>query len=167
VRYRLAAGDRALRSFSNREAETHFRSALRILERAPHSHDHDEWELRALEGLRIVLTAVKGQGFEELAALLNRAAELCRRLGRDAQLCGMLRANAGHHFFLADMRKATALALEAVAIAASANDRAQLAFSQVSLGAAYFWVGPAYRKPRGVGASTKLQFRTIRRAGAS
>jgi hypothetical protein len=135
------AGERALRSFSNREAESHFRSALRIIGKLPHSRTRDEHELQATQGLHIAISAIKGVGFEELAAILDRTGRLCRLLARDAELADTLRINALHHTYVGDMRRAYDFAAESVSIAVRTNDPAQLALSRGILGTVYYWMG--------------------------
>jgi DNA-binding winged helix-turn-helix (wHTH) protein/tetratricopeptide (TPR) repeat protein len=143
VRYLLVAGERALRSFSNHEAETHLRSVLRIIEKMPQTEERYNLELRAMKGLHVAVSAVRGIGFGELGLLLARTGELCRRLGRRAEFIHTLWANAHHHMYLGNMHKAVEIGMEAVAVAVAerADDPAQLALARDALGNAYFYMG--------------------------
>jgi tetratricopeptide (TPR) repeat protein len=140
-KYYQLAGESALRGFASREAEAHFRSALRIIEKTPQAAERDERELKALKGLRVALAATIGIGFAELGTILDRTSELCHRLGRDAELASALHAHVFHSMYVGDMGRAGAIASEALAIASRANDAAAIALSYNALGSAHYWMG--------------------------
>lgn len=141
AKYFQLAGESALCRFANRQAEAHFRSALRTIEKMLHTTERDERELKALTGLRVAVAAIEGIGSDQLVPLLTRSAELCRRLCRDSELAEALHVTAFHHMYAGDMAQAAALGWEALDIATRANDSPQVALSYNALGSAHHWMG--------------------------
>jgi predicted ATPase len=138
VEYFPAAGESAMRRFAYREAEAHFRSALEMVEKLAPGRRRDEQELQVLAGLQSALVAINGIGFGQMAAMLARSAELCRRLGRDAELAETLRRNAGHHLYVGDMVEAVSLATQALAVANRIKDPERIETARKMLGNIHF-----------------------------
>ncbi len=148
VEYFAAAGESAHRRFAYREAEAHFRSSLRMVEKLSATQERDERELKALGGLQGALSAINGIGFDEHGAILDRSAELCRRLARDAELVETLHKHSMHRMYVGDMGKAAAFGTQALAVATRANDTERIELAHGSLGFIHFWTGMFARSRR-------------------
>ena len=75
---------------AHREANTHLRSALALLNTEPESLERDRRELPLRIALGSVLLAMHGFGATEVENNYSRARELCRRVGNTEQLSPVL-----------------------------------------------------------------------------
>jgi DNA-binding winged helix-turn-helix (wHTH) protein/tetratricopeptide (TPR) repeat protein len=141
VEYFGAAGESASRRFAYREAETHFRSALGIIEKIPAAPQRDQREMHVLQGLHHAVNAIHGIGFAEMPAILGRLGELCRRLARVAELAEVLQSHAMHYTYAGDMDQAAALCEQALAVATQVNDAGRIELARNSLGIVHYWTG--------------------------
>ena len=80
------AGDRAAKRSANKEAITHFRNALQLLEALPERADHAEQELQLLLALGPALMTTTTSAAPEIGRVYARARELARGVQRVADL---------------------------------------------------------------------------------
>jgi tetratricopeptide (TPR) repeat protein len=88
--YRIAAGNHALALSAYREAETHLRSGLELLDQLPPGPDRDEKELALLMGLGAALIPQKGFTAPEVGEVYGRAINVVRRLEDEPRLIPFL-----------------------------------------------------------------------------
>ncbi|HEY7312647.1 MAG TPA: protein kinase [Gemmataceae bacterium] len=79
--YWRKAGLRSQERSANKEAITHLSRGLEILKKLDESPQRDELELGLLAPLGVVLTAARGWGAPEVAPTIERARELCEKVG--------------------------------------------------------------------------------------
>jgi len=111
VEYHCRAGETALRRSAYREAVTHCREGLDLLERVPDKSERQRQELALRMVLSSVLTPTQGFGAEELMQNLSRARELCLALNDDATLVSVL-AGLGRLYDLRSDRAASQKLME-------------------------------------------------------
>lgn len=102
VEYHCRAGETALRRSAYREAVTHCREGLDLLERLPDKPERQRQELALRLVLSSVLAPTQGFGAEELMQNLSRARELCQALNDDATLVSVLVGLGRSHHMRAD-----------------------------------------------------------------
>jgi len=84
--YFVRAGESALASYANREAITHFYSALHLVKSLPDSEERDRQALNIHLSLGPALTATRGWAASELEKNYQQAEQLCLKMADDAQL---------------------------------------------------------------------------------
>lgn len=96
--YLRLAGQQAAQRFANAEAINNFTSALEILRTLPETPQRARQELDLQTMLGPALIATKGNAAPEVRAVYERAVELSRQLGENAQLFPVLFGLRSFHF---------------------------------------------------------------------
>jgi predicted ATPase len=122
VGYWLKAGRRSHERSADREAVGHLTKGLGLLEALPESRDRDGRELEFLTTLGPAYIAARGYAAPEVGPILRRAGELCRRIGDDRQLLGILLGMWEWHIVRGDLRLCVGLADDGLALAERLND---------------------------------------------
>jgi class 3 adenylate cyclase/tetratricopeptide (TPR) repeat protein len=86
IRYWRAAGEKAVRRASNREAIRHFRQALALIEKQSSEIDRSQAELAILSQLGPALMSVHGWSAPEVGVAFERAERLARELESSVDL---------------------------------------------------------------------------------
>lgn len=86
IGYWQRAGERALQRSANREATSHFRRGLELLEKLPNRSALAEQELHLLIALGPALMMTRSSTAPEIARVYTRARDLARATGRSAEL---------------------------------------------------------------------------------
>jgi class 3 adenylate cyclase/tetratricopeptide (TPR) repeat protein len=81
ILYWCRAGLRSQERSANKEAISHFNRGLEILKQLDESPERDRLELGLQAPLGVVLTAARGWGAPEVAPTIERARDLCERIG--------------------------------------------------------------------------------------
>ena len=90
ILYWQRAGERAAQRSANVEAISHFTKALELLRAVPESSPRDQQELALLMALGTAQMVTKGFAATEAGLALDRADELCRRLGDRSEVADVL-----------------------------------------------------------------------------
>jgi predicted ATPase len=117
----LAAQQAILRSASS-EAIAQLTSALQTLKSLPENPQRDQQELILQTMLGPVLIAIKGNAAGEVAVAYERAAELGRKLGDNAQLFPLLFGLRSFHLVRAELREARELGQQLVGLSETIED---------------------------------------------
>ena len=123
IRYWSAAGQMAAARSAAVEAESHYRSALRLIARLPQDDARDRLELEIVVKHGGVLRATRGPPGLETGKAFSRARDLCRRTGDTAFLVPSLAGLFGYHFVRAENGPANAVARELLAFGVSTENR--------------------------------------------
>jgi serine/threonine protein kinase/predicted ATPase len=122
VDYWLKAGRRARARSADREAIGHLTKGLAVLETLKESRERDERELKLLTTLGPAYIAARGYAAPEVGPILLRAGELCRQIGDDRQLLGIMLGMWEWHIVRGDLRLCVGRAAEGMALAERLND---------------------------------------------
>ena len=139
--YLLQAGRRAAARSANVEAIAHLRDGLASLPDLPADVSRSRWELSLQLALGGPLLATKGFASSEAEATYQRAQELSRESKDDAALFTALRGLGYVYHVRANLRNATQLIDEAVALARRVDDPALLAEAYHFAGVSTFHLG--------------------------
>jgi class 3 adenylate cyclase len=90
VRSWLAAGETAASRSANKEASSHFKAAIRLLERSSGLPAHDALMLDLHSALTSVMMVSLGYGSDEVGKVAARTVELCRAVGDEKKLAAVL-----------------------------------------------------------------------------
>jgi predicted ATPase/serine/threonine protein kinase len=90
IAYWLKAGQRSQERSAHCEAIGHLTKGLALLETLDESPERDGRELRLLTTLAPAYIAARGYASPEAGPILHRALELCRRIGNEQQLFGIM-----------------------------------------------------------------------------
>jgi len=120
VRYYGLAGRRAIRRFGRAEALAQFRRACALMATLPSSDESDRTELAVLKqmGPAIIPSAFWGTQYPQLEQILDRTAQLARKVGDDGGLLSALLGLQRCHFLrgqLADIERYEGEVAEVVA----------------------------------------------------
>jgi predicted ATPase/DNA-binding SARP family transcriptional activator len=120
IQYLHQAGDRAISITALKEGLAHLVKSLELLDRLPLT---EEREAKELEIQLSIGKAWKYQGPTEVARhAINRARELCTKLGRIEQLARVLGELSIFYYVIADYHQATQFAKESLTLAEQAED---------------------------------------------
>jgi class 3 adenylate cyclase/predicted ATPase len=139
--YWLQAGRRAAARSANLEAIAHLRAGLASIHDLPADVSRSRWELSLQLALGGPLLATKGFASSETEATYRRAQELSRESKDDAALFTTLRGLGYVYHVRANLRNATQLIDEAVALARRIDDPALLAEAYHFAGVSTFHLG--------------------------
>src|SRR5208337_2276617 len=139
--YLRLAGQQAARRFANAEAINNFTSALDILRTLPETPQRARQELELETMLGPALIATKGNAAPEVGAAYERAVELVRQVGEDAQLFPVLFGLRSFHFVRAELRPASELAQQLVSLAERLQDSGLLVEAHLARGNSLFIFG--------------------------
>src|SRR5208282_4677762 len=129
------------RRFANAEAINNFTSALDILRTLPETPQRARQELELETMLGPALIATKGNAAPEVGAAYERAVELVRQVGEDAQLFPVLFGLRSFHFVRAELRPASELAQQLVSLAERLQDSGLLVEAHLARGNSLFIFG--------------------------
>jgi hypothetical protein len=141
VEYLIRAGDRAALRSAYSEAVNQFEAALGHLEKLPASSARDQQEVTIRAKFTPLLGANYGNGSREVWLNLNRAEELCLRIGETPALIpvlgGLHSANwtAGRHVEARD------IASRLLSVAAQSGDNVAKGFGHTAMGVSCAWTG--------------------------
>ena len=139
--YLRLAGQQAAQRSANSEAINNFTSALEILKLLPDTPQRARQELELNTMLGPALIATKGNAAPEVGAVYERAVELARQVGEDAQLFPVLFGLRSFHFVRAELRPASELAQQLVRSAESLQDSGLLVEAHLARGNSLFILG--------------------------
>jgi class 3 adenylate cyclase/predicted ATPase len=122
VGYWLKAGRRSRARSADREAIGHLTKGVALLETLTESRERDEQELEFLTTLGPAYIAARGYAAPEVGPVLRRAGELCRRIGEDRQLLGIMLGTWEWHIVRGDLRLCVELTADGVALAERLNE---------------------------------------------
>ena len=126
VGYWFKAGLRSRERAADREAISHLTRGLALLETLEETSEHDELKLRVLTALGPAYIAARGYAAPEVGPILHRAGELCRRIGNEPQLFGIMLGRWEWQLVRGDLRPCVGLAAEGMALAERLNDPGML-----------------------------------------
>jgi predicted ATPase len=119
----IKAGDRDIQRSASAEAVSHFRTALALVERLPHTDQRDEVELSIQAPLGAALTATLGYTAAETKAAYTRAYALCQKIGRTDQICHVMYGIWNYLFVGTESAEALELAEEGLRMAEDKQER--------------------------------------------
>jgi class 3 adenylate cyclase/predicted ATPase len=122
VGYWLKAGRRSRARSADSEAIGHLTKGLALLGTLKESRERDGRELEFLTTLGPAYIAARGYAAPEVGPILRRARELCRRIGDDRQLLGIMLGMWEWHIVRGDLRLCVDLAADGMALAEPLND---------------------------------------------
>jgi serine/threonine protein kinase/predicted ATPase len=122
VGYWLRAGQRSRERSALSEAIGHLTRGLALLEALEETRERDERELQFLTTLGPVYIAARGYAAPEAGPVLLRASELCRRIGDQRQLFGVMLGTWEWRIVRGDLRPCADLAADGMALAERLND---------------------------------------------
>jgi serine/threonine protein kinase/predicted ATPase len=122
IGYWLKAGRRSRARSADSEAIGHLTKGLALLETLTESPERDGRELEFLTTLGPGYIAARGYAAPEVGPVLGRAGELCRRIGDDRQLLGIMLGTWEWHIVRGDLRLCVDLAADGMALAERLND---------------------------------------------
>jgi class 3 adenylate cyclase/predicted ATPase len=140
VEYWLLAGVRALRQSANREAISHLRRGLALVNKLPEPALRASLELQLQAAIGPALIAMKGFGDSEVGEAYARAGELGAQLGDGPHLFPVTWGQWVYHLVKDDLHKARLLALEMKRLGEASNDPAMLIEAHWTLGNTLFWL---------------------------
>ena len=141
VRYLRSTGESALRQGAYREAVDHLMRALELLQRLPESEERLALELELRVLVVPPLRITRGHGAAEVEFACTRAIELCKALGRTAQLLALFSGVAG--VYLLRRQSATLLATgkDFLCLAEREGDTNAIAEAHITIGCACYHLG--------------------------
>jgi class 3 adenylate cyclase/predicted ATPase len=122
VGYWLKAGRRSRSRSADSEAIGHLTKGVALLESLKESRERNDRELELLTTLGPAYIAARGYAAPEVGPVLRRAGELCRRIGDDRQLLGIMLGMWEWHIVRGDLRLCVDLAADGMALAERLND---------------------------------------------
>jgi len=134
LHYLQLAGQRAAGRSAAVEAESHFRRALRLIERLPQGEERDRMELEISVQQGGALRVIQGPAALETGKAFARARELCRDLGNNTLLVPALSGLYAYHFVRAENDAAGQTAQELMAFAQSSQERSFLMIAHRTMG---------------------------------
>jgi predicted ATPase len=141
IGYWLKAGLRSRERAAESEAIGHLTRGLTLLETLEETRERDEQKLKILTTLAPAYIAVRGYAAPEVGPILNRAHELCHRIGDELQQFGIMLGNWEWHLVRGDLRPSVGLAAEGMTLAERRNDPGMLMEAFFMRGATMFYRG--------------------------
>jgi len=141
VRYWLAAGQLALKTFATQESVAHLNQGLALLAELPATPERDVRELEFRILLGHALMTWKGYAADDVRVTCARAHELCALVGNAPQLPIALYQLIAYNIVSAHLATALELAKQLAAIAAQVNNDDLLLEAYLTLGVTYFHLG--------------------------
>jgi class 3 adenylate cyclase/tetratricopeptide (TPR) repeat protein len=140
IEYWLLAGIRALRQSANREAISHLRRGLALVNQLPEPALRAPLELQLQATIGPALIAMKGFGDSEVGEAYARAGELGAKLGQGPHLFAVTWGQWVYHLVKDNLNKARSLALEMKHLGEMSHDSAMLIEAHWTLGNTLFWL---------------------------
>jgi serine/threonine protein kinase/predicted ATPase len=137
--YWLQAGLRSKERSADVEAIGHLTKGLALLNTLGETSERDGRELQFLTTLGPAYIAVRGYAAPEVGPILQRARELCQRIGDPKQLFGIMLGMWEWRLVRGDLRQAEQLAADGMALAESLNDPGMLMEALFMPGATMFY----------------------------
>jgi tetratricopeptide (TPR) repeat protein len=134
VEYLQLAGQQAIQRSANAEAINYLTSALELVKAAPDAPQRAQQELVLLTMLGPALIATKGNGAVEVRAVYERAVDLARQLGEDAQLFPVLFGLRSSHLVRGELRQARELGEQLLSLAKTLHDPGLAVEANLALG---------------------------------
>jgi TOMM system kinase/cyclase fusion protein len=132
--YYQRAGARATRRWAHAEAIGHLRRAIELLSTLPESIERNQQELQLQVALGPSLIATKGYGDREVERVYGRSRELCQQVGEKPELVRVVIGLSMFFHNRGELRTATDLAAQAVALAEQAGEAYPLLAAHTRLG---------------------------------
>ena len=144
IRYWLRAGEQAASRSANKEAVSHLKTGIELLEGAPNTAEKQRLDLDLHSALASVLMVLHGYGSDEVGRISTRTVELCRQVGDEGALAAVLWQAWIFNYTRANLADATAIGRELEERMTDAVDPAARIVAHVPLGLSLFAIG----KPR-------------------
>jgi len=146
--YLCRAGEQAAQRAAYREAEAYLDAGLERVRTLADSPARSRAELRIQIGKGQLIQATTGLTAPGAILSFNRARELCKLIGDDAQLFLMLDGLRWSSLFRLELEEARHLAEEQMALAGRSSDPVNSALAGGALGEVLLWIGdyPAARR---------------------
>jgi serine/threonine protein kinase/tetratricopeptide (TPR) repeat protein len=141
IDYWLAAGHRARERSANLEAIRHLERGLELLRAAEATAEQDALELSFRMPLSASSIAVRGYAAPEVEAHIQRARELCERVGDKAPLFHVMMVIWAVRFIQGRIALAGSLARELLAVAEATGDDSYRAEAHWAGGCTSWWAG--------------------------
>jgi len=141
IPYWHQAGQRALQRSAHVEAVAHFTTGLELLKTAPETPERIRHELTLQTALSSALVVTKGLGAPEVRKAYDDARELCQRAGETPQLGPVLYGLSAYYIQQEEMRVASELAGQCLAIAEKQHDSSFIVAACRLLVSTSFWSG--------------------------
>lgn len=141
VRYWLKAGEQAAARSANKEAVSHLKTGIGLLEGARDTAEKPRLDLDLHSALTSVLMVTQGYGSEEVGRISARAVELCRQVGDEGALAAVLWQAWLFDYTRANHAQATAIGRELEERMTDAADPAARIVAHVPLGLSLFAIG--------------------------
>ena len=141
VRYWLKAGEQAAARSANKEAVSHLKTGIGLLEGAMDTDEKPRLDLDLHSALASVLMVTQGYGSDEVGRISTRTVELCRQIGDEGTLAAVLWQAWLFNYTRADHVAATAIGRELEERMTDAVDPAARIVAQVPLGLSLFAIG--------------------------
>jgi serine/threonine protein kinase/predicted ATPase len=141
IGYWLKAGLRSRERAAESEAIGHLTRGLSLLETLQETREHDEQKLKILTTLVPAYIAVRGYAAPEVGPILQRAQELCQRIGDELQQFGIMLGNWEWHLVRGELRPSVDLAADGMRLAERQSDPGMLMEALFMRGATMFYRG--------------------------
>jgi tetratricopeptide (TPR) repeat protein len=141
IGYWLKAGLRSQERSANVEAIGHLTKGLSIVRAFAESPERDAQELEFLNPLGTTYMAARGWAAPDVEPVLQRARELCERVGSRTQQFAIRRGIVGWHLMHGDFKMCTDFAAEAMAFAGERKDPAIMTEALTFFGVAALYRG--------------------------
>ncbi|MFQ5937310.1 MAG: AAA family ATPase, partial [Acidiferrobacterales bacterium] len=141
VQYLVRAGENALQRSAYQEAITHLTHGLEVVTTLPDTRERAEHELTLQCALGGALIAAKGYAWPETGRTFTRARDLCRQLGKTAQVSAVLHGLCLFHLDRGEMNIAREVAEEALQTAKRENDTTALLLGHRLVGTCFYFLG--------------------------
>jgi tetratricopeptide (TPR) repeat protein len=141
VQYLLKAGNAALERGGYTQSLERLSTGLELVRTLPNGPDTANLELDLQRSVITPLKAVRGQAAEEIGGVLERARELCLRLGRIDVRATLLDELTNYHVFRGSTRRARELADEFLSFARQTNEPPLLSWAHFRMAFTCFYLG--------------------------
>jgi class 3 adenylate cyclase/tetratricopeptide (TPR) repeat protein len=141
IRYWLRAGEQAASRSANKEAVSHLKSGIELLEAAPNTAEKLRLDLDLHSALASVLMVLQGYGSDEVGKISTRTVELCRKIGDEGTLAAVLWQAWIFNYTRANHKDATSIGRELDERMTDAADPAARIVAHVPLGLSLFAIG--------------------------
>jgi tetratricopeptide (TPR) repeat protein len=139
------AAQRATLRWAQDEAIGHLHKAIELLGTLPESIERNQHELQLQVALGPSLIATKGYGDSEVERVYGRARELCQQVGERPELVRVVIGLSMFYHNRGDLRIATDLAEQAVALAEQAGEAYPVVAAHTRLGITLYTLGEVSR----------------------
>ena len=141
VSYHQQAADNANQRGGYREAVTHLKKGIQLLQSLPDPSERIEQELSLQITLSLPLTATKGEAAPEVEKACSRAWELCQKSGTTFQLFHVLAGRWSVHFTRGELQTAHELVEELMQVAHQDPSSPLALSAYYASGLTHYWMG--------------------------